>query len=147
MRGVYTLICRDPETASGGIDPVNVELHAPGFYRTDREELEFLTGQSIDRRVQVMADGTPRFTALRIGQNRLRTFGLTIRVGYFLGDHFIESMDAMADDDSLILRTLSKQENWPDCRGITNVQVTGSRRVRLDSTRQILEVYVELQVA
>lgn len=147
IQGIYDVICRDPETASGGLDPLNVELHAPGFYRTDREDLEFLVGPSIDRKVQVMVDGTNKWLPINVGTKRLHVLGVTIRIGYFTGDHALATFEAMADDDALILRTLSKQSNWPACRGLSNVKVLGSKPVKLEGNRQVLEIYLNLQVA
>lgn len=150
IQGIYDIICRDPETASGGIEPGNVELHAPGFYRHDREELEFLTGNSIDRKVQIMADGTRSWIPLAnpVLGFRMRTFIATIRIGYFVGDHGPESMTIMADDDAKILNAISRQSNWPTCSSgcINGIVPMGSNRVRVDATRHIWEIPVLVTV-
>lgn len=147
LRGLTDIICRDPETAQGGLTPGNTDLHAPGFYRTDREELEFLSGQSIDRRVQVIPTGMDNWTSMNIAGGRLHTVQGKIRIGYFLGDHAIDSFGVIADDDSQIMQVLSKQSNWPACRGLVNLRPLGSNVVRVDTTRQINEILVELQVS
>lgn len=151
INGLYAIICRDPETASGGIDPVEVELHAPGFYRSEREDLDFLTGQAIDRRVRILFDGTAAWPTLvnPILGFTMRTFIATIQIGYFVGDHRPESMEVIAEDDGLILNALSRQSNWPTCTSgcVNGYVVLASRRIRVDATRDIWEIEVAVTVS
>ena len=149
--GLYAIICRDPETAEGGLDPVDVDLHAPGFYRHDREELDFLTGNSIDRKVRVVFDGTDGWPTLinPVLGFTMRSFIATIQIGYFVGDHRPESMAVMAEDDAQILNALSHASNWPACASgcINGYVVLSSRRIRIDATRDKWEIDVEITVS
>lgn len=150
LAGLYNIICRDPETATGGLDPVDVDLHAPGFYRSEREELEFLTGQSIDRRVRIEYDGTSGWPTLfnPVVGATMRTFLVTIRVGYFVGDHGPESFIVMAEDGSQIVNAISRSGNWPQCvSGCVNGYVPlDSNLVRIDSTRYTWDIVVSVTV-
>lgn len=149
ISGLYALICRTPdEGGTGGLTPEDVTLHAPGFYRYDRDDLGFLTGASIDRRVQIIPSGMRRLLPIR-GANTvtyMKVFNLTIRVGYFAGSHAPDTYSVMADDDVLITKTLSKQANWPNCAGVTNIRPLSSNLVRLDPSRFVWEITVEVQV-
>lgn len=148
--GLYATICRDPETAAGGIDPPNPVLHAPGFYRQDREDLEFLTGQSIDRKVQIVPDGTQSWIPLAnpVLGFTMRSFVVVIRIGYFVGDHGPESFQVMADDDAKIMYAISRSSNWPSCPNIcvNGIVPLSSNRIRVDSTRHIWEITVQVTV-
>lgn len=149
---IYSTICRDAETAGGGLDPSETVLHAPGFYRHDRSELETLTGSAIDRKVQVIADGTTSWVPLYnpvIGV-RIRCFNVFVRIGYFVGDHMTESFAVIGDDDLLIRNALIDQNNWPDCTvGCVNgIVPVSARRVEVDGdpARHIWEITVEVTV-
>lgn len=149
---IYATICRDPETASGGLTPSESTLHAPGFYRHDRSELDALTGNSIDRKVQVMSDGTAGWVPLYnpVSGVKIRRFSLIVRVGYFVGDHMTESFAIMGDDDLIISNALIDSTNWPDCAvGCVNgIVPVGGRRVEVDGdpTRHVWEITVEVTV-
>lgn len=150
VNGVYSVICRDPETAAGGLDPFDPLLHAPGFYRHEREDLEFLTGTAIDRKVQVVPVGLQGWIPLAnpvLGFD-MRAFHVVVRVGYFVGDHATESFEVMVDDDSQIIDALIRASNWPTCSSscINGVIPLESNRVRVDHTRFIWEITVEIRV-
>lgn len=144
-------ICRDPETAEGGLDPYPSDYHAPGFYLQDRETLEFLTGQSIDRRVEIAFKGTEEWLPLANPVSGFDMLPLTIviRVGYFVGDHGPESFIVMAEDDRLIQNAILSQSNWPECDGlcISGLIPVSGERIRIDSTRHVWEITVEAVVS
>lgn len=152
ISAIYECICRDEETAAGGLDPSEATLHAPGFYRHKRSELEQLTGSAIDRKVQVIASGTDSWVPLYnpVFGVKTRCYYVTVRVGYFVGDHMTESFAVIGDDDLLIRNAIVDQNNWPDCSvGCVNGMVPiDARRIEVDGdpARHIWEILVEVTV-
>lgn len=150
FNGLYSMIARDPDTAAGGVDPSETIYHADGFQRYRGEELETLPGDGLDRRMQITYNGTTKWHtyADSVQNTRMRSFTVTIRVGYFAGDHVDETMAIMADDEQVIAKAIAKSANWPDCtNGCVNGYVPKSSNVlKLDPRRYILEIPVEVQV-
>lgn len=142
---IYAAICRDVETASGGLDPLDTTYHAEGFYRYDRDELEFLTGQSIDRRVQVTVDASRGIAGLITRGEQIREITLTLHIGYFLGDHASASNFVIAQDTRQIQQRLSKQSTWGAC-GRLSVKPVKSRPYKVDNSRIIWETEIEVQL-
>lgn len=142
---IYAAICRDVETASGGLDPLDTTYHAEGFYRYDRDELEFLTGQSIDRRVQVTVDASRGIAGLITRGEQIREITLTLHVGYFLGDHASASNFVIAQDTRQIQQLLSRQSTWGAC-GRLSIKPVKSRPYKVDNSRIIWETEIEVQL-
>lgn len=151
INGLYAIICRDPDTAAGGLTPSDVVLHSAGFYRHDRQRLEDLTGSGIDRKVQIMFNGTAGWLTYVDPTNgfQMRNEIATIRVGYFVGDHVNESMITMAEDKEQIARAISKTRNQPVCDPgqCVNGYIPQSSEVKkIDEQRYVLEIEVRLQL-
>lgn len=152
INGIYNIICRNAETAAGGLDPDNTVLHADGFYRVERMELDDYEGQDFDRRVQVDYVGTSEWLGLMAtyDQQRERRFGVIIRIGYFTGDHEADSHMVAGDDDHQINKALMLQANWPtSCTGggCVNAYIpVSSGFSRVDEKRWVLEIALTVQV-
>lgn len=139
---LYDVICRDPDTAEDRLFPGSTALHAPGFYRFDRDPLDRLESESIDRRVQVVYEGTSKWGWPAFGQRR--TLLLTVRVGYFVGDHELRSYPVMVDDEQQIVQAIMDPSNWTGC--VHGFFPVASNVVVLDEARQVLEIRLESQV-
>jgi hypothetical protein len=152
IEGIYNIICRNPDTAAGGLDPENITRHADGFYRIGRKTLEELEGEDIDRKVEVIYSGTSEWVGLMstYDAQRTRRFGVLVRVGYFTGDHEMESMPIAADDDHQICKALMVQANWPtSCSGGGCVEAyipVSSSFQQLNDEQWLLEIEVTVQV-
>lgn len=150
INGLYSIICRDPDTAAGGTSPSEAVLHAPGFLRHVGEPIDELAGQGMDRKVQIMYDGTKEWLKYGNSQHatRMRNFGVTVRIGYFAGSHVDQTMAIMADDEQAIAKAIAVSQNWPACTGgCVNGYIPGSSDViNLDDKRYILELSVAVQV-
>lgn len=150
INGLYTIICRDPDTALGGTTPSETVYHAAGFYRHFGDRLDYLPGDGIDRKVQIKYEGTRSWHSLASSavSDRMRTFVITIRVGYFAGSHVDETMAIIADDEQEIAKAIALSASWPVCtNGCVNGYVPKSSNVlRLDDTRYVLEIAVDTQV-
>lgn len=151
IEGLYSIICRDDVTAAGGLTPENTDRHADGFYRVGRKLLEQLDGEDIDRKVEVIYDGTGAWVGLMstYDAQRERRFTVTIRVGYFTGDHEMESMSIAADDEHQICKAIMVQANWPTCTGGGCVEAYMPRSSTFQSISEeqwVLEIEVEVQV-
>lgn len=108
IAGMYALLCRDPDTADGGLTPVADPYHAPAFTRLDSGRLEDLAPLGMDRRIHIEYSGTEAWHTL----GNMQTFGVTVRVGYFAGEHTEETRAIMFDDEHLIGAALSYSGNW-----------------------------------
>lgn len=149
--GLYDIICRDPDTAAGGLTPGDTDLHASGFFRHDREPLERLESEAIDRKVQIVYDGTDEWHPLSpggAGGPMMRTFRVVIRVGYAVGDHEFRSYPIIGDDEQQIVEAIMNQSNWPVCAsGCLNGYVPAESAIAYpDEIRRILEIAVLVQV-
>lgn len=150
IQGIYNILCRNVDTAAGGIAPSEVVLHASAFYRHFGDRLDTLPGDGLDRKVQIVYDGTSKWHSLTSSSTltRMRTFQVTIRVGYFSGSHVDETMIIMADDEQEIIKALALSANWPECSsGCLNGYVPKTSAVkRIDDTRYVLELALDVQV-
>lgn len=149
--GLYAIICRDPDTATGGLDPADTVLHAPGFYRHDRQRLEDLTGSGIDRKVQIVYLGTSRWHTYVEPTTgfQMRTEAVKIRVGYFAGDHVNETMASIAEDNQQIAHAISKTSNHPVCdpgECVNGYVPRSSEVIKIDEQRYVLEIEIAMQV-
>lgn len=150
INGLYTIICRDPDTAAGGLTPENVTRHADGFYRIARTTLDSIEGEAYDRRVEIVYGGTNEWIGMpaTYAQQRERRFGVTIRVGYFVGDHEMETQPIAADDDHAICKAIFLQANWPLCSGgcVEAYLPVSSNFFQVSETKWMLEIDVSVQV-
>lgn len=151
MNGLYTIICRDPDTAAGGLTPNDGVLHLPGFYRHDRQRLESLTGSGIDRKVQIVYKGTSRWTTYVDPTTGFQMHDeiAVIRVGYFTGDHVNETMIVMGEDGQQIARAISKTINQPACdpgECVNGYIPQSSEVTKIDEQRYVLELEVLMKV-
>lgn len=151
INGLYDILCRNVDTADGGTTPSETLLHAPAFYRHFGDRIDTLLGDGLDRKVQVVYDGTVKWIGISSGSSgstRMRNFNVKIRVGYFAGSHVDETMMVMADDEQEIIKAIAFSPNWPTgcTSGCVNGYVPKGSSVRtLDATRYILEITVEVQ--
>lgn len=150
INGLYATICRDPDTASGGLTPSEEVYHASGFLRYEgTAPFDDLPGDGLDRRVEVVYAGTDDWTGYTSSSSsiRMRTFELVIRVGYFAGSHQDVTHGIMADDDRLIGLAV-KGAALPDCTGhcVNGYYPVGSSVTMLDATRWVLEHVVRVTV-
>lgn len=150
INALYDMICRDVDTAADGLDPEDTTWHASGFFRHDREPLERLESEAIDRKVQIVYDGTNEWHSLSPsgGSALMRTFRVIVRVGYFVGDHEFLSYPIIGDDEQQILQAIMDQSNWPSCSsGCVNGYIPGDSAIAYpDEIRRILEIAVGVQV-
>lgn len=146
MEGIYDMICRDPDTATGGVDPSETNYHGEGFYREDRVRLDNLEGSSIDRKVSIRYDGTIEHDKISNGNKRGRRFGVTIRVGYYAGDHHNLTHMIANDDELLIIKRLRLQQYWPSDCCVQGYIPQESTFQDIDGDRYILEIAVEVYV-
>jgi hypothetical protein len=148
--GLYNTICRNEETAAGGLNPEDTTRHADGFYRIERTELDDLEAEGCDRRVEIVYQGTNEWIGMpaTYQQQRERRFGVVIRVGYFAGDHELETQRIASDDDHAICSALFLQSNWPLCTGgcVEAYLPVSSSFVRHSKTKWVLEIQVTIQV-
>jgi hypothetical protein len=150
INALYTLICRDPDTAAGGLDPTDTTLHGPGFYRHDRERLEQLPGPGLDRKVQIKWLGTDQwhtYVAPNTGF-KMHTDPVMIRIGYYVNDHVNDSLLAMSEDNQQIAKTISRMVNYPTCAVgcVSGFIPASSEVIKLDELRYVLEITVDVQV-
>jgi len=152
IEGLYTILCRDKDTAAGGLTPSETVLHASGFYRHFGDRIDILPGDGIDRKVQIVYEGTSKWTNISSGSSgttRMRTFQVVVRVGYFSGDHVDETMMIIADDEQEMVKEIAFSTNWPTgcSSGCVNGYVPKTSTVkRLDDTRYVLEITLDVQV-
>jgi hypothetical protein len=150
ISGLYNIICRNDETAAGGLDPADVTRHADGFYRVGRKLLEHLDGEDIDRKVEILYGGTSEWIGLMstYDAQRERRFSVTIRIGYFTGDHEMETMMIAADDEHQICKAIMVQANWPTCTsGCVEAYMPQSSSFQaLNEEQWVLEIEVLIQV-
>jgi hypothetical protein len=152
INGLYNIICRDPETAAGGLTPEDVNRHADGFYRIGRVTLDQLDGEDIDRKVEIIYNGTDDWVGLMAtyDQQRQRRFGVTIRIGYFVGDHEMESQPIAGDDEHQICKAIMIQNNWPSsCSGGGCIEAyipVSSSFSQINEEQWLLEIEVTVQV-
>lgn len=150
IAGLYDIICQDEDTASGGVTPSEVILHAQGFTRHEgTTPFNDLPGDGIDRRVEIVYPGTDSWNTYTSSSAsvRMRQFDAVVRVGYFAGSHFDETYQIMADDDRLIGLAV-KYGPLPDCSGtcVNGYYPVGSNVAALDNTRYVLEIQVRTVV-
>ncbi|MEK9735835.1 MAG: hypothetical protein VW239_00765 [Candidatus Nanopelagicales bacterium] len=138
---LYDIVARDPDTAADRLFPGSTALHAPGFSRHDRSPIDELESEALDRRVQVVYEGTSRWEWPSYGQRRAML--LTLRVGYFVGDHEMRSYPVMVDDEQQIVQAIMDPSNWTGC--VHGFYPVASNVVVLDEARQILEIRFEAQ--
>lgn len=147
---LYEVICRDPDTATGGITPTESTYHADCFARYNIERLERLKGSAFDRKVQIEYKGALAFGTLTngIGGKRSRNIMVSIRVGYYLGDHDMLSQPIIGADDFLISKTISKPSNYPVCEAgcVMGIVPLSSSVTILDAERQLLEINVQCTI-
>ena len=151
INAVYATVCQDPDTAAGGLTPGDTTTHAPHFQRHVGEAIDTLPGDGLDRKVQVVYNGTDEWHPYSnsVSSTRMRTFGITVRIGYFAGAHVDETHAIMADDDQLISNAMALAVNWPsDCTGgcVNGIMPGASRVLELDRQRYILEIDFTVQV-
>lgn len=150
FNGLYTAICRDKDTAAGGLNPDNTVLHASGFYRHFGDRIDELPGDGIDRKVQVVYEGTDKWIPYGSSNTstRMRDFTVVIRIGYFAGSHVDETMAVIADDEHQIAAVIAKSTSFPTCSPgcVMGYVPASSNVVKLDNTRYILEIVVGVQV-
>lgn len=151
VEGIYTILCRDPDTAAGGMDPSETTLHSEGFYREDRITLRDIEGSGIDRRVQILCEGTEGWGALNngLGGKRQRQFGCTVSIGYFHGDNLWKSRMIAMDDEQKFGHLIGQRSNWPSDSAYGCVQgymLRDSRFEQLDRDRYILHIYITVEV-
>lgn len=151
ISGLYSILCRDPDTASGGVDPSETELHANGFYKLEGlAALEDLPGDGIDRRIEIQYAGTDGWHtyASSASTTRLRTLDLVVRVGYFAGTHDGETQAIIADDDELLGLAIKTSSNWPACANgcINGYWPVRSSLTYIEANRYILEILVRCTV-
>lgn len=142
IRGLYNIICRDPDTAEGGLDP--------GFFIEDKIDLDFLETSGIDRKVQIEYLGTDSWGETKMGRGGKvkRTFNVNIRIGYWFGDDRVNTQMAIADDEQRIGRSLLQWDNWPECENgcVMGYMPDSSRFERLDENRGVNNITVEITV-
>lgn len=151
IRGLYSILCRDADTASGGVEPSEVVLHAPGFYKLEGlAALEDLPGDGIDRRIEIRYAGTDGWHtyASSASTTRMRSLDLIVSVGYFAGTHDGETQAIIADDDELLGLAIKTSSSWPKC---TTGCVNGYWPLRstltyIEANRYILEILVRATV-
>lgn len=151
MLGLYSIVCRDPDTASGGATPSEALLHASGFLRhSGTSILDDIPGDGIDRRVDIVYIGTDSWHTYNSSSasSKMRSFPLLVRIGYFAGSHDIETQAIMADDDQLVCEEIRKSWLWPDCSAgcVNGYYPLSSGVVELEDDRYILEIRVEVTV-
>ena len=150
IAGLYDIICRDEETAEGGITPSEDTLHASGFTKHEgTTPFNDLPGDGIDRRVEILYPGTDAWTtyASSYASVRMRQFEAVVRVGYFAGSHFDETHAIIADDDRAIGLGI-RDGTLPTCSSgcVNGYYPIGSSVVELDPTRLVLEIRVRTVV-
>lgn len=147
MRRLSDIICRDIDTAAGGLTPSESVVHAPGFTRlATGQKLQELPGDGIDRVVAVAYDGTAKWHSMA----NMRTFTIRVRIGYFAGSHDDDTQRIILDDEQVITQALSLSSNWTDsCAAngtIYGYIVRPSVLTLLEADRYILELPVDIQV-
>lgn len=150
FNGLYDIICRNPDTAAGGLDPDSTVYHASGFYRHVGDELDDLPGDGLDRKVQIKYEGTGEWHsyANSASSHWMRTFNVVIRIGYFAGSHVDETHATLGDDEQLIGQAIARTANLPVCTNgcVSAYMPQSSNVVKLDDDRLILEISVAVQV-
>ena len=150
IEGLYALICRDPDTAAGGVDPLNTCLHDDGFYRLFSDRLEELEGQGIDRKVEINYGGTNSWYPMvnGVGGKLRRTFTAEVNIGYFMGDHWTESMSVIGDDEQSIAQVVRVQSNYPSCSGgcVLGYVPTGSSVSRIAEDAAVLTISFDVEI-
>lgn len=148
--GLYNMICRDPDLATGGLDPCENELHADGFYAEKHRDIEELDVTGIDRRVQVIYNGQDELLDFvnGIGTLRQKTFTVIVKIGYATGNHLYDSYPIIGDDEHLITKKIGQVKYWPECvRGCVQGYITQTSATnRLDADRTVLEMTVAVTI-
>lgn len=147
---LYDVICRDPDTAAGGLDPTMSDYHAEGFYRLDKDSLDKIKGSAIDRKVQILYTGSNQFGSLTngIGNKRHKFINVLIRVGYYVGDRDAAASQIIGADEFLITKNITKPSNYPACvEGcVMGIDPLSSIISELDAERRVLEINLQCQI-
>lgn len=150
IEGLYAALCRDPDTAAGGVTPSEDTYHASRFFRhVGTAPFNDLPGDGLDRCVEVVYPGADAWTGYTSSSAspRMRLVPLVVRVGYFAGSHQDQTHAIMADDDRLLGLAI-KAADLPRCTGscVNGYYPTNSTVVMLDPTRWVLEITVRVTV-
>lgn len=138
IEGIYDTVCIHVDTAVGGLTP-NDTLHEPAFRRLKGGRLEDLAPDGMDRRVHIEYTGTAAWHKL----GHMQTFGVTVRVGYFAGEHREATLATIADDEHLIGAALMFSPNWVGAALI----VGPANLIKHGDDCFILEIPVDIQLA
>jgi len=148
LNGLYTLICRNPETAGGGLAPSEAIYHSEaGFIYDERVKIDSLESSAIDRRVEVIYNGTIAWGNVVNGLTRKqRRVGVVVRIGYYVGDHELESYKIMGDDEQIICNAVLNPSTWPEgIKGCVQGYIPQTSQVQvLDANRMVLEITLEM---
>jgi len=154
IEAMYTTICRDEVTATGGIDPQDTSYpHAEGFMRLrDRTMEEVNDSLSIDRKVQILYRGVPEVLAIGNNYNRKIRYRFTahIRIGWYGGDDHGETSIIIGEDIQdifIALRAMNGSANPTGTTGcIEGVHPHTADVVQVSNDRFIAEIPVTVQV-
>lgn len=150
INGIYNMICRDPDFATGGLDPCEKELHASGFYAEKHRDIEDLDLTGIDRRFQIEYNGQDELLDFvnGTGGKRQKTFTVTLKVGYATGNHLYDSYPIIGQDEHLITKRLGQKQYWPTCVDgcVQGYITTASATERLDADRVLLTMTVAVTI-
>jgi hypothetical protein len=147
------------DTGEVYVRPDNHQLVQPLFISTfakvDGKAVKFDNdrtgfGFRIDRKVEILYGGTSEWIGLMstYDAQRERRFNVTIRIGYFTGDHEMETMMVAADDEHQICKAIMVQANWPTCTsGCVEAYMPQSSSFQaLNEEQWVLEIEVLIQV-
>lgn len=141
--GIYTVICRDPDTGNGGLIATEYGHHKPFFVRAPQgEAIEDI--DRADRMVQVVATGFTGQASLSAPEATHWEFGVEVVIGYFAGGYEDNCQRAMLDDFMLIAKALMTESNRPT--GTYAYIVEDSNVEPLDDDRYLHSISVTVQV-
>lgn len=150
INGLYNMICRDPDTAEGGLDPSETEKHGDGFYRVDRVNLDDIPDMGLDRKVQIVYNGTVSYGTVTngLGAKRQRTYAVILRIGYACGDNPFDSFQIIDDDEMLVAKRIHQSAYWPDCQSgcVQGYVPVSSSIYEIGDGKYILEILIEITV-
>lgn len=143
IEGLYTVICRNPTTGTGGLTPTDTSFHSKYFERYEDGE-PFESVANADRLVFISYTGHTQSGSLAHPEKDHWIFGVDIQIRYHSGDHDAHTQLIMADDFHLIAKNVGAEGSRPE--GCYGYVVRTSDVIATDDENYIVIISADVQV-